>query len=178
MESSTEIGTEIVDDGQVDSMLFPKGWVAGEPAENPGIGSRWFREVYRQDSPDTSICFFYRGLPVADGPAAAFKAVLDGPPHTLSESELQSLPRILEHKTPLDSELFKLSSARTEEWNGKMVLIVEGQYTESDDQIFEIYVDADGSGRFVQEIFYQAPSEQFRQFRAEAQKALQSVKWK
>jgi len=178
MESPTEIGTEIVDDGQVDSMVFPVGWVAGEPAENPGIGSRWFREVYREDSPDTSICFFYRGLPVADGPAAAFRGVLDRPPHPLSDDELQSLSRILEHKTPFKSELFELTSARTEDWNGKNVMIVEGQYKESDDRIFEIYVDADGTGRFVQEIFYQAPGDQFSKFADEAQSALLSVKWK
>jgi len=177
MESST-VGTTIVDDGQVDSMVFPLGWVAGEPAENPGIGSRWFREVYREDSPETSICFFYRGLPVADGPAEAFRSVLSRPAHSLSEDELKSLTRILEHKTPLESDLFKLTSARTEDWNGKTVMIVEGEYKESDDRIFEIYVDADGSGRFVQEIFYQAPSEQFLKFADEAQSALLSVKWK
>jgi len=178
MESSAGIGTTIVDDGQIDSMIFPVGWVAGEPAENPGIGSRWFREVYREDSPETSICFFYRGLPVADGPAAAFKGVLARPPHALSDDELQSLSRILEHKTPLNSELFEMTSARTEDWNGKTVMVIEGQYKESDDRIFEIYVDADGSGRFVQEIFYQAPDEQFSQHAEDARSALQSVKWK
>jgi len=178
MESTRNVGAEIVNHGQIDRMTFPQGWVAGEPAPNPGIGSRSFREVYRSDDRDSSMCFFYRGLPVNDQAAQTFRAVLSVPAHELTQAEIEPLSEILRFKTPVKSEQFTMTSARTEDLNGKLVLIVEGRYTGGAEQIYEIYVDADGSGRFVQEIYFQAPKEQYERHFKEASDAINSIRWK
>ena len=178
MESTKRVGAEIVNHGQIDRMTFPEGWVAGEPVPNPGIGSRSFRDVHRADQPEVSVCFFYRGLPVSDGAANYFHAVLQAAPHKLTEAELESVQEILRFKTPFKSEQFLMSSARTEDINGKRVLIVEGSYAASSDRIYEIYVDADGTGRVVQEIYYQAPENSYDRHAKDVMNIVQSIKWK
>src|SRR5215813_3760564 len=155
MESTKKVGAEIVNQGQIERMTFPEGWVAGEPVPNPGIGSRSFRDIHRTDDKDASVCFFYRGLPVSDRAANYFRAVLEVATHKLTDSEVESIQEILRFKTPFRSEQFTITSARTEVISGKRVLVVEGSYTTSGDRIYEIYVDADGSGSIVQEIYYQ-----------------------
>jgi len=164
--------------GQIERMVFPKGWIVGDPEKNPGIGTQSYQEVYRLDNHDTSVGFFYRGLPVDDGSAVNFRALLDQPPHALSADELHSLQRIIGAKTPSDSPKFTMTSAKTEDLNGKKVLVVEGSYPESGDHIRAIYIDADGSGRFVQEVQYQAPKAEYQKHMKEVQSALKSIEWK
>ncbi len=170
--------TRVENHGQIDSMSFPEGWVAGKPQENPGIGTRSYREVYRQDHPDTVVGFFYRGLPIGDEAALNFRDLLSKPSHTLSEQEKQSIREVLATKTPVGSDQFAFSTARVEDLNGKKVLVVEGQYTKSGDKIRAVYVDADGSGRVVQEIYYQSPKDEYDVYWKEAQRAFQSIDWK
>ena len=78
----------------------------------------------------------------------------------------------------MGSHQFALSSARVEDLNGKKVLVVEGQYTQSGDKIHAVYVDADGSGRFVQEIFYQSPKDEYDAYWKEAGKEFKTIDWK
>lgn len=178
MDTTKKPQAQIVDLGQIEKMVFPSGWVAGEPQPNPGIGTRSYREVYPQDAKDASIGFFYRGLPVSDAAAAAFRAVLEKPTHFVTPPEMRSIKEILSLKTPVDSEQFKCVIAKTIDFNGRRVLMVEGRYPDSGDEIQEIYVDADGSGRFIQEIFYQAPKDLYFRYLAQAKNALQSIAWK
>ncbi|HEY9871588.1 MAG TPA: hypothetical protein V6D08_20695 [Candidatus Obscuribacterales bacterium] len=171
-------GTRIENHGQIEAMAFPDGWVAGKPQANPGIGTRSYREVYRKDHPDTAVSFFYRGLPVSNEAALSFRDVLSKAPHELTEQEKKSLADVLSTKTPVASDQFAMSSCRTEDLNGKKVLVVEGQYTQSGDKIHAVYVDADGSGRFVQEIFYQSAKDQYDTYWKGAQSAFKSIDWK
>jgi len=176
--SHPKSGTRIENQGQIDSIDFPEGWVAGKPQPNPGIGARSYREVFRKDNPDTSVSFFYRGLPINDQSAHNFRDVLSKPPHALSEQEKESLKDVLSTKTPVGSDQFKMTDARVEDLNGKKVLVVEGQYTKSGDKIHAVYVDADGTGRVVQEIFYQSPADQYAKYWKQADRAFKSIDWK
>ncbi len=170
--------TEIVEHGQIIKMVFPEGWVEGPREKNPGIGARSFREVHPEASPKTMLCFFYRGLPISDNGAANFRSVLEKPPHELTADEIKSLKEVLKMKTPIESAQFQIASARTEVLNGKKVLIVEGSYPEAGEQIYEIYIDADGSGEVIQEIYFQAPQADYEQYLPAAQEAIRSIVWR
>ncbi len=170
---------KVKDHGQINSMDLPAGWNLKPSEGNPGIGTRSYQEASPKNNPDVSLSFFYRGLPVPAQDGTNFKNVLEQKPHELSADELRSLSNVLSQKTPLDSDQFKL---RTEELNGKNVLVVEGSYPASRDaaaqQIHELYVNASGDGRAVQEIFYQAPADAYGKYSDQALNALKSIKWK
>jgi len=87
-----------------------------------------------------------------------------------------ALSKVLRGKE--DPQQFKMIAARTEDFNGKRVLVVEGRDTKSEDDIYAILVDADGSGRVIQEIYYQAPNEIYPKYLREAKSALKSIQWK
>jgi hypothetical protein len=168
---------ELHDQGQINKMDLPPGWVAGEPYHNVGgIGTRSFKEYHPPESPDSSLCFYYRGLPMDAQSGKNFHDILQKPPHTLSQEELASLGEVLRDKK--DPKDFTMASARTENVNGKTVLVIEGRYKEIQQDTQEYFVDASGDGRAVQEIYYQAPKDDYPKYLKDARQSMKSIQWK
>jgi hypothetical protein len=168
-------GVKVEDRGQIKEMTLPAGWEEG-PSTSGGIGTRSFREVHPAEFPDAKLCFYYRGLPTSDAAGAAFKAVLDQPPHILSSKEISSLGEILRGKD--DPNTFSPLMIKTEDVNGKRVLTVNGRINEKQDDLKEILVDADGTGKVVQEIYFQAPKELYTRYMKAAQDSMKTIEWK
>ena len=168
---------EIHSKGQIESMTFPKGWTEGVTEPYKGIGNRSYNEVQLAGDKDVAVSFFYRGFPLKDDKQAqAFHDALSKPAHTLTAAELQSMKEVLGDKAnPAD---FNMLSARTEALNGKNVLVVEGRYKQLQQDAYHVYVDSDGSGKNVQEMFYQAPKEKYFAHMKEAKAAFNSIEWK
>ncbi len=168
---------EVKNHGQIAEMTLPKGWVGGAPYKfSGGIGTRSFREVHPADAPNAMLCFYYRGLPISADGGKAFHDLLQKPPHALTEDELKSLSEVLRDKAR--PEDFKVSSVRTQDWNGRRVLVVEGRYPGIQEDTTEIFVDASGDGRAVQEIYYQAPTDVYAKYATAAKDSMKSIDWK
>jgi microcompartment protein CcmK/EutM len=158
-------------------MSLPSEWIAA-PAHKANIGGDLFREYHISGDPELKLCFYYRGIRTSQFDGETFKQVLQKPPHDLSDAELSTLAATLRNKNP---QLFAKTVARTEDLNGKRVLVVEGSYdqgkpTQIDNR--SIYVDSDGTGTAVQEIFCQGPSAKFQKHSQEYRAALSSIRWK
>lgn len=165
------------DYGQISQMQIPADWVEGGPYEfRGGMGTRSFREMHPRADSGAKLCFFYRGLPVKEHSAAAFREVLSKPAHVLVPSEIKVLGEVMRDKSA--SGEFISVVARTEDINGRRVLVVEGRYIQSQHDVFAYYVDSDGSGKFVQEIYFHAPKEKYLQFSRQAREAMKSIQWK
>lgn len=163
--------------GQIMEMALPYGWVEGAPYQfRGGIGTRSFREVHPIDAPQAMLTFFYRGLPVSQECGDVFRAMLANPPHTLTEKEIRSLGDALRDKINPDD--FLIYYAKTEDYNGKVVLCIEGRYKEVQEDVFEIFVDASGDGRAIQEIYFQAPKDSFAKYAKAAKESIRSIVWK
>lgn len=108
--------------------------------------------------------------------AEAFHDVLAKPAHVLSSPELKSIAEVLDAKS--DASVFNTLSARTESLNGKSVLIVEGRYKEKQVDTYALFLDSDGTGGAVQEVYYQAPKADFMSKLKAAKEALKTVEWK
>lgn|SRR5262249_5027466 len=162
--------------GQIASMDLPAGWVEGPARTYTGAGTRSFRAFHSPDIPEAKLCFYYRGLPVQPESAQTFREVLGKPPHMLDESEISALSEVLRDRG--NSEQFQMRDIRTEDLNGRRVLVVEGTYDKIQQDTYALCIDADGSGRFVQEIYYLAPFIDFVSFKAEADEAIKSIAWK
>lgn len=169
-------GNRITNHGQIASMDIPTGWVEGAAKVYAGAGTRYFRQFYAPDIPDAKLCLFYRGLPVQPRSAQTFREVLALPAHTLEESEITALAEVLRDRG--DSQQFQMRDIRTEDLNGRRVLVVEGTYDRIQQDTYALCVDADGTGRFVQELYYLAPFIDFVSLKAEADEAIKSIVWK
>jgi hypothetical protein len=68
--------------------------------------------------------------------------------------------------------------AATRDINQRRVLLVEGTYTESGEDVHAVHIDGDGAGSIIQEIYFQAPKKEYPLHFAEASAALKSIQWK
>lgn len=162
--------------GQIRVMSFPNGWAKNEPSSFESIPTKSWVEVYAQADQRASICFYYRGAPESAAVGLAFRAILDQAPHTLLPKELRALSTVLRGKD--DPASFSIITARTADYNERRVLIIEGRAIKTQEDIYALIVDAEGNGRVIQEIYYQAPKDIYLKFLREARTAFKSIRWK
>jgi len=158
--------------GQVSSMVIPEKWEKRSPEDMPaGAG---LVEYHAPGVQDVRLNSFYRGRRINPTTGKYFHDALQAVPHELTGIELENLQEVFDDKR---STNFDARSARTEEWNGRKVLILTGRY--KSDPIFgqTIYVDSDGTGTAVQELSFTAPEKLYERFLPDAQKSLKSIKW-
>jgi len=166
---------EITNYGRIGQMILPPGWTeAQQPAGE--TDKRRFREFTPPDKPNVKICFFFRGHRVADEVAKAFQAVLEKPAHVVTSAEFAAVAEVVRDKTPSDT--FKLLVAATRDVNQKRVLLVEGTYSESNDDVHALHIDGDGAGSIIQEVYFQAPKKEYPLHFAEVSTAFKSIQWK
>jgi len=175
LHGSQSAAMTIINHGQIEKMPLPQGWEEGQP-NSGGIGTRSFREIHPPADPDAKLCFYYRGLPASDGAGKNFKEILDKPPHILTKNEIISISEILRGKD--DPKTFSPIMIKTEDINAKRVLTVNGRLNEKQADLKAILVDADGTGKVVQEIYFQAPKELYLRYMKAARDAMNSIEWK
>lgn len=158
-------------------MELPESWVE-KPAEPmlTTLGTRSLREFHGPDQPEACLCFYYRGLPLTNEPAAIFRGTLRQPAHSLSSEETESLREVLKERA--DASVFTIACVKTLDWNGRRVLWLEGRYRQTGANLVEILVDCDGTGRAVQEVYFLAPDGVFQQYAQTAGQALRTIQWK
>lgn len=173
-QSETE-SEKVIGKGQIASMSLPRGWVEGKTVSG-GVGTRSWQEFHPPASPDANLCFYFRGLPASQEGGAAFRAVLDKPAHVLSQSEINSLGEVLRGKN--DPTDFTAVMIRTEDLNGKKVLMVSGRLNRTQEDLHEILLDTRGDGKTVQEIYFQAPKDLYMKYIKDVKDSFKSIEWK
>lgn len=168
--------TTIVEDiGQIRQISLPENFVEGQRQDNVE-GDSSLRRFYSPADSEVRICFFYRGYGINQLTAEQFKKTLGLPPHALSKEELARLGDLFGDKS--NPQMFLQAGARTESLSGMPILILEGTYQPIVERNCTIFLDADGSGRFVQEIFFQAPADRYSPNFQLFSQALTSIVWK
>lgn len=161
--------------GQIQEMQPPAGWQEGKPVK-PTAGSSLYQEFHPADQPDVRLCFYYRGRRVSESAGEAFHDILQKPAHTLSAAELTSIKEVLRDKA--NPNAFGTLAARTEDMNGKRVLVIEGHYKGIQHDTHAIFIDSDGTGSAVQEVYYQAHKDKYERYHQAALGSLKSIGWK
>lgn len=164
----------IQDHGQIKRMRLPEGW-QGQTVDLGEFDQRSLLEFAAPDHPDVRLSFFYRGVPVDDESAEAFKAVLETE-HPLSDEELNDISVILANMAI--PEACRLETATTLEISGKNVLAVAGTWLTSENKTWAVFIDADGTGSVIQEIHFAAHSDDYDAYMDEAWQAFESIEWK
>lgn len=118
---------------------------------------------------------FYRGKSVNPVAAERFHKLLGQVAHEVDPSELRLVEMVLRDAS--EPEYFQCDSARTLMIGGKMVLQVDGLWTQNRLKSRAFFADRDGDGKTVSEIHYLAPVSQFEQHLADVEAILKTVRW-
>lgn len=164
----------VVSKGRINSMVLPAGWAPGV-VDKKGSADL-FEEFHHPDTPSAVLAFYYRGRRLPNEVGRSFVEILERDPHVLSLKEIDSIKRVLRDKQ--DPADFSMMTARTEAIGGKKVLLVEGRYKESQQDTLEIFIDSDGTGTAVQEVFFQAPKDEYRKQMQAIRKSFATIEWK
>lgn len=162
--------------GQIQWMDLPENWLEKQQNSSGWDVRSSSREFHPPGDPESSLVLFYRGGPTSEEAGARFKSVLSKPPHHLSPEELASIQITLGNLA--NPEAFEIREARTEKLNGKMTLVVDGEWKRNRNQFHGVMIDADGTGTVVQELFFEAPSGAYTKHINSVVKALQGIRWK
>lgn len=165
----------VTDIGQIQTMTLPDDFVQG-PSRSGTAGNSMFQEYHLKSDADIKVYFQYRGRRMSNAGAREFQSVLSQPPHTLKQAELDKVSETLRDKS--DHQTFRIMSAKTQDINGKRVLIVDGQYLKHGLYARTMYVDSDKTGSVVQEITFQTPMSKLTSYLAKGVKSQESIAWK
>lgn len=160
---------EIIDYGPIRRMLLPDNWKKLPDPDD-------FTHKYaRENEKDVEIYFFFRGKPVSNTTASRFCALLAKPPHKLDSEELLDLEVVIRDAS--EDVYFTLTETHTQLLNGLMVYVVQGHWKLSEVDSLGIFVDCDGDGKIIEEIYYLAPPDRFQMYLLEVRQALNSIEW-
>jgi hypothetical protein len=174
---STDLTDKVIRDyGVIARMALPERWI--EDAHNDDdtadiMETRCFR------APEFSEVALYLKFSGRPNPAAARKAWMK-----LIESEDLSplYARDIQDISPIlgdvaDAELFELTNAHVQDWNGKRILFVEGRFKEQSWRCVQLFVDIYDDGEYTQQITFGAPDMVYDAFVQTAVCAMQTISW-
>ena len=164
--------TNLFNHGQISQLQLPDGWIEVE-VKRHDFEQASLKEFEKNNG---HLCFYFRGLPTSESGACAFEQVLSQASHHLSAREIANLSETL-GDTADDTE-FKILDARTEDWNDKRVLVIEGRWLKDKLDMIKFFIDAQGDGGVVQEIYFFGPASTYAGLLPEIKAALRSIKWK
>lgn len=160
--------------GQISSFKLPEGWLEASPA--PQMAGRVLRKFCRSDNQSVRFCIYLRGVPVSNPAAAAFQKVLYADFHDLAAEEIASLAEVLEGMS--NESAFQFNAAATNYLNNRRALQVEGRWLKPGEDTLCIFIDTDGSGRYIQQIYFTAPAGLLQAHLSEANSMFTSIEWK
>lgn len=166
---------KVVDVGQIGTMKLPSGFVEGE-SERGTVGSNMFQEYHLAADPSVKLYLEYRGFKMSKATGGKFHDILAEPPHKLSAEELKSLGEMFDTRS--NPSEFHTQIAKTQDVDGKRVLVLEGRYLKHDLQARTMFIDADDTGRVVQQVTFQTPMDKRSQYFNDGINALESIKWR
>lgn len=173
-DKSASTGDVVANHGQIGSMSLPKEWKElTRNADDETLASA--KEFSPKGAPDVKMCLYFRGYPTSEEAGKNFKDVLSHPAHNLNAEEIGKLGETLDVLANKDA--FDISSAKTEDIRGRRVLNVSGTFKESGKQYQGIFIDADGTGSAVQEVYVEG-KESFKDYAPQARKSIESLRWK
>lgn len=162
--------------GAVAQLSIPNGWVEDHVAKRSEFDLAELKKFTPSGKSDVQLVFHYRGQPISEQQAANFTAVLSQPPRLLRKEEWWSVQEVLNRMAIPDE--FSLLTVRTELLNQKCVMTAEGRWKDSSIDMYCVFVDVEGDGSIVQEIYFAAGKSDYYKHLTEFKRAIASVEWK
>jgi hypothetical protein len=171
---TVEAACMIQNQGQIKSMEVPATWQLLENHDPQSANPSWLK-FGPANVLNVEMYLYFRGRPLAGDARESLKSILAPKPHQLTRKQIDSIGELLRDACLIDA--FNFLNVRTQEWNGRKVLIVEGRWNQIMHDRFWMFVPEDPECETVQEIWFQAPVEQFPAQLKYARQALNSIEW-
>jgi hypothetical protein len=133
------------------------------------------REFKPANTEDVRLCLYYRGQPISDSAGQTIQAVLGEKPHSLTTREIADLNEVLDDIAY--PELFSILSIRTDDLNGKRILLVEGRWLKEQWDTYSLFISCNESGTIIQQVYFLAPVRQYANFIAMVKRCLGAIEW-
>lgn len=164
--------------GQIAFLEIPDDWVKTEEHKDTDAMTCARSLVWYQcpENDDVRIGLFYRGMPlVEDGAREAYRAVLVQPPHELTPAEIDSIAEVL--LNCYQSRVYDMHLCTSMDHGGRRIITVEGVYRKSQLRTIEYFIDCDGTGTYVQQVYFQSPANEFQRYEPAGRATLEGVQW-
>lgn len=156
--------------GAINEFRVPSGWELVQHKEKAyGYTYQWSRI----DQPEVTLSLKYSGHPLLEDDATVVNAIFLAPPHLLTPAELKSAREVLREQSA--PEVFTISAAETKALGIRNVLCVTGRFVRERLDANTIFIDAEDTGRVIQEVAYRAPAELFERYLSDASLAWSSL---
>lgn len=185
---------ELSEIGGVKSVLISNEWFE-LPQEPDPLREGWSRSFVLTGGEDVKLAFSYRGTPVDQSSASAFREILDEKPaligdEKLSPQEIIKVQSVLGYNTAGNNQytnsnepgsgtgpVFDLIEANTRRVVSRPVLYIRGGFR-SGRQYVGIFYDTDGKGKFIEEFMLHANSKKLLQLHLDKfESALGTIVW-
>ncbi len=160
--------------GEIATFSLPQGWREG--ARQEAIGGRTLHQFQAGSDCHVRFCIYIRTLPVSYPAAVDFQKILYGQFRDLLSEDIARLGEVLEGMS--NQAAFEFNAASTNYLNDRRVLQVEGRWLKADEDTLAVFVDVDGTGRYVQQIYFTAPAGALESHLSLANSMFTSIKWK
>jgi len=160
--------------GQIKTMEVPAMWQLLDDHDPQSANPSWVK-FGPPNMPNVEMYLYFRGRPLTRAAQEGLKSLLEAKPHQLTVKQIDSIGELLRDACLI--EAFNFLNVRTQEWNGRNVLIVEGRWNQIMHDRFWMFVPESPECETVQEIWFQAPVEQFPAQLKYARQALNSIHW-
>ncbi len=159
--------------GAVASFELPDLW--SQAAAEPDVGGRQLRRFFLSFLPDVRFCSYFRTVPLSNPGAEVFQSALYSELHKLDSYELYQLEEVIEAMA--DDLAFEVLDASTGYLNGFRCLRIRGAWLAVDQLTDCVFLDVNGDGQFVQQLYFAAPSSLYKQHKPEGEAIFKSINW-
>ncbi|CAN5575910.1 hypothetical protein BH11CYA1_BH11CYA1_21030 [soil metagenome] len=180
---------KVTEEGSIRRLAMPKHWQQAMPdiSDNKSmIGAPMLTEYNPEGDRATKMCYWNRafgGTKESTETAANFTRVLSQEPHHLNQQELKSLQNLIGNGVYANTDSYEVLHAETKKIHGRTVLAVESAYKENPSQpqgrrSYGVFINSDGSGRYVEQVYFAAPERTYNSNLKEAVDCINSIKWR
>ncbi len=171
---TVETAAMIENHGRIKTMEMPATWQLLED-HNPHSANPAWLKFGPPNLPDVEFYLYFRGRPLTGGGQESLQSIFSAKSNQLTVKQIDSISELLREACLIDA--FNFLDVRIQNWNGQKVLIVEGRWNQIMSDRFWMFIPGNSECETVQEIWFQAPVEQYAAQLKYARQALKSIQW-
>jgi len=164
---------QILHHGQIELLSLPDSWKEGPSRHGPWL--EFERSFFPSEGGKAKLMLWYRGAPISDEGANRLTELMKKPNKILLPSELTSISETLDWMSL--PETFRIMAARIDEINDRKVLVIEGRYLPEETDYYAVLLQNPGAAAYIQEIYFQAPKDDYPRFIRDAKTAIAGIQW-
>ena len=175
--------TLVADNVPIQAFQIPQGWEQTRRSAKWGFGGNTgynYEFSPKSKRAKAGLSIDWDGRTIDETHRAAWRDIFAIAPHELDKGELAFLDEVIKLNYA-DPTQYKLNSARTIDWNGRMVVEIDGQTISENEPVFHCFAiafDNYGDLSSAGVIRFSATKELFEKYKNDALKSMKEIRWR